>query len=225
MSTKHKGLIVLCLLAAGVIGLCLHGRWDDVFGDPAAVEAREMKALIDRLANVYRAPIAVAPHVVIYQPKMDDTVMDEIRAKGTRAIPHLIAGLNHTDREVVGGCIRLLGEMPCRSALEALVVLTKSLRVSKDAVDTTPGWLQESLYELTGFNSPFSPPSSQPYDQDQPYDMSAMQQIWLPWWEQNKDRIVDTATGIGLRNDDGTITPLPLKKDEPKKDKAPDKQE
>ena len=45
-------------------------------------------------------------------------------------------------------------------------------------------------------------------------DREAVRKIWFPWWEHNRDRLVDADDGIGFRQDDGTVEPLARKKDD-----------
>lgn len=155
--------------------------------------------LIERLKNAYRKPILIGGEAILYQPKEDSSVRDEIRAKGREMVPYLVKGLHHKDDSVRDECACLLGYIPSKDGLDGLIA--ELLAPNSKAPASSIQW---SLNRLTGYDKPIGPK-----DVLNP-DIVEMRKIWLPWWEANKDRIVDTETGIGLKNDDETITPLPL---------------
>ena len=202
--------ILICLLPVLILMFVVSCRScnGEKFTQPKPLtEAEEMELLIERLANVYRKPITLGADAVVYQPKKDETVRDEIKAKGRKIIPYLIKGMNHPNREVGLYCVALLSQIPfpSKAGLAALVEKVNSFPLDSQDHDF-PYWVYYSLYQLTGMGE-VVPPSK-----NTRWDIQAMKDLWLPWWETNKDKLVDTDTGIGLKNDDGTITPLPLRK-------------
>jgi hypothetical protein len=38
---------------------------------------------------------------------------------------------------------------------------------------------------------------------------------WVPWWEANKDKIVETTSGLGIKQEDGTISIISRKDADP----------
>ena len=162
-----------------------------------------MNTLIERLADAYREPIKLGGEAILYQPKEDKGIRTEIRSKGRIAVPYLIKGLSHKDA--------LLGDIPTREGLSGLI---NALGLTGAcSVPTAP--LHRSLHKLTGHDRPIGPKSmTNP-------DISIMRTIWLPWWEKNKERIVDTEKGIGLSNNNGSISPLPIPEASPPKPLSP----
>ena len=169
-------------------------------------EAEEMERLIERLANAYRRPVTIGGEAVVYRPKEDKAIRDEVLAKGKDAVPYLAKGLSYRKEPIRNECISLLGKIACKESIGALIAYLMTMQPPAKITDVYPELVQMSLHRLTGLNS------SNPPIKDRDYDIEAMRQIWLPWWAANKDKLVDTDTGIGLKNDDGTITPLPLAK-------------
>ena len=199
-------LLLVAVAAGGVVCFrSCHG--EGVAHRKPLTEAEEMELLIERLANAYRRPVTLGADAIIYQPKQDETVRDEIKAKGRKIVPYLIKGMNHPNREVGLYCVALLSQipLPSKEGLAALIEKVNSFALDCQDYDF-PYWVHYSLYELTGMGE-VVPPSK-----NKRCDIQAMKDLWLPWWAANKDKLVDTDTGIGLKNDDGTITPLPLAK-------------
>ena len=163
-----------------------------------------MDELIERLADVHKKPVTIGGEAVVYRPKEDKTVRQEILARGFDAVPALIAGLTHEREDVAGHCAALLAKLPRRSGVKALIQL-----IEKKTSLALLAEVHTSLHLLTGVAGYFPPGGVfEP-------EVAEVKALWLPWWEANKDRLVDTETGIGFKNDDGTITPLPLKEDRP----------
>ena len=194
-----KRVVILLILLAMAITVSYNCVRDK---EAIQTEKSDMNELIERLADVYKKPILIGGEAVLYRPKEDRTVRQEILDKGLDAVPALIKGLNHKKYLVASECAVLLRNLPRLSGVSALV---QSL--SRD--DMPPSFQRSvhiSLHCLIGTSS-YVPPGGV----DKP-DVEGIKKIWLPWWAANKDKLVDTDTGIGLKNDDGTITPLPLKK-------------
>ena len=202
MKRKTRVGLFLALIAIVAAGGALIGR--------AAINNDDPKqALIERLAYAHRDPIRFCGEIIVYQPSEDKTVRYEIAAKGRSMVPYLIKGLQHKKESIRCECIFLLGLLPTKEGLAALIEILDSRKAPDDAwLHEVPAAaeLHEALHRLTGHDKP-----SGPKDILRP-DVDAMREIWLPWWAANKDKLVDTDTGIGLKNDDGTITPLPLPK-------------
>ena len=201
---RKKTLVVMSLALIAILsaGGALIGRAATNNDDPK-------QALIERLAYAHRAPIRFCGEIIVYQPPEDKTIKDEIIAEGRSMVPYLIKGLQHKKESIRCQCIFLLGLLPTKEGLAALIEVLDSRKAPDDAwLHEVPAAarLHEALHRLTGHDKPGGPQSVfRP-------DIDAMREIWLSWWAANKDKLVDTDTGIGLKNDDGTITPLPLPK-------------
>ena len=199
-------LLLVAVAAGGVV--CLRScSGEGLAHRKPLTEAEEMERLIERLANAYRAPITLGPDAVIYRPKEDETVCEEIKAKGRKIIPYLAKGMRHPNGKVRRYCASLLWQIPfpSKEGLAALIERVEDL--TSDYKDSAfPYRVHYSLYKLTG-KGEIAPPAK-----NNRCDIQAMKDLWLPWWAANEDKLVDTDTGIGLKNDDGTITPLPLDK-------------
>ena len=197
MKKKTRVGMSLALIAIVAAGGALIGR--------AAINNDDPKqALIERLAYAHRAPIRFCGEIIVYQPPEDKTVRYEITAKGRPMVPYLIKGLQHKKESICRECIVLLGDLPTKEGLAALIEVLDS---RKPLEALAAAWLHQALHQLTGHDKLFGPQKGVLMP-----DIDAMREIWLPWWAANKDKLVDTDTGIGLKNDDGTITPLPLPK-------------
>ena len=194
--------VVLAMAAVGAIVSCRSCDGEGLFHRQPLTEAEEMERMIERLADVHKKPITIGGEAVVYRPKEDKTVTQEILNKGFDAVPALIKGLHHKREDVREQCAALLSELPRRSGVEALIQNIGR----EDAIPVFKRELHISLHLLTGL-SQFSPPGGVTKP-----DVEGIKKIWLPWWAANKDKLVDTDTGISLKNDDGTITPLPLDK-------------
>ena len=192
--------LLLVVVAAGGIVFCCGRSGKGVGHSKPLTKAEEMERLIERLADVYKKPITIGGEAVIYRPKEDKTVTQEILDNGFDAVPALIKGLNHKKYLVAIECAVLLRNLPRNSGVSALVQ-------SLSHEDMPPSFQRSvhiSLHCLIGTSS-YAPPGGV----DKP-DVEEIKKIWLPWWAANKDKLVDTNAGIGLNNEDGTITPLPL---------------
>lgn len=203
-----KKKICVCLLLVAVGGVvCFRSCNGEGFAHRKPLtEAEEMERLIERLANAYRAPITLGPDAVIYRPKEDETVFEEIKAKGRKIVPYLIKGMCHSNGQIRRYCADLLCDSPSKEGVAALIEQVNNFPL--DGQDSRfPKRVHRSLHELTGMGE-ILPPAND----NKQTDIQAMKDLWLPWWAANKDKLVDTDTGIGLKNDDGTITPLPLAK-------------
>jgi hypothetical protein len=170
------------------------------------IEKRKMLSLIGRLANVSRKPVTIGGEVVLYRPTEDRTVMDEIRYKGKLAVPYLIRSMKDENEriDIRNCCVILLGDIPSKEGLSALIYEVSHL-LPEDGSKKTLKRIHYSLNKLTGMGG-ILPPMKQGK-----FDIDATQKLWGDWWNNNKDKLVDIDKGIGLKNDDGTITPLPLK--------------
>ncbi|MBP5232690.1 MAG: hypothetical protein J6333_04730 [Planctomycetes bacterium] len=196
MKKKTRVGLFLALIAIVAAGGALIGRAATNNDDPK-------QALIERLAYAHRAPIRFCGEIIVYQPPEDKTIKDEIIAEGRSMVPYLIKGLQHKKESICRECIVLLGDLPTKEGLAALIEVLDS---RKPLEALAAAWLHQALHRLTGRDKPGGPKNVlRP-------DIDAMREIWLSWWAANKDKLVDTDTGIGLKNDDGTITPLPLPK-------------
>ena len=200
-------LLLVAVAAGGVV--CFRSCSGEGFAHRKPLtEAEEMEWLIERLANAYRAPFSLGPDAVIYRPKAVETVFEEIKAKDRKIIPYLIKGMRHSNGQIRRYCARLLCQIPSPSkeGLAALIEQVNSFPL--DGQDSRfPKRVHYSLHELTGMGE-ILPPAND----NKQTDIQAMKDLWLPWWAANKDKLVGTDTGIGLQNDDGTVTPLPLLK-------------
>lgn len=208
-NTKNKSRrFIFCSIIIGAI-IFIYFNLEDRCYKNHGLDNKKYIKLIERLEDAYKPPITLRADAIIYQPKEDKTVRQEVIAEGRAIVPYLISGLYHKKEAIRNRCLGLLSDIPCKEGLAGLI---DYLKVAPDAerIDAYPMLFQTSLHDLTGYDSIF-PPSTEKGD-----DIEGMRKLWLPWWEENKDRIVDTETGIGLKNDDGTITPLPLKKDDDK---------
>lgn len=196
MKKKTRVGLFLALIAIVAAGGALIGRAATNNDDPK-------QALIERLAYAHRAPIRFCGEIIVYQPPEDKTIKDEIIAEGRSMVPYLIKGLQHKKESIRCQCIFLLGLLPTKEGLAALIEVLDS---RKPLEALAAAWLHQALHRLTGRDKPGGPKNVlRP-------DIDAMREIWLPWWAANKDKLVGTDTGIGLQNDDGTVTPLPLPK-------------
>ena len=163
-------------------------------GDPQMLE------LISRLKHANLRTVRVADMVFRSYP-VDKTVRDEIQAKGRRAVPYLIQGLRDEDDYVRNECADLLSSFPSKVVVKALIDTLRG-----DSCGPIPDFfaLQASLYSLTGHSTWFGP-SWLPTERER---LAGMRELWFSWWEENKDALVDTKDGIGLRRADGSIRPL-----------------
>ena len=117
------------------------------------------------------------------------------KAEGKKAIPCLIEGLHHVNEDVRIECAYMLADMPCREGVQALVGC-----LERDADLVPPPWaLNMALHRMTAYGQ-YLPPS----------DRQGARDLWIPWWKEHETQLVNTQSGIGLRQDDGTVVPLPL---------------
>ena len=199
-------LLLVAVAAGGVV--CLRScSGEGLAHRKPLTETEEMERLIERLANAYRTPITLGPDAVIYRPKKDETVFAEIKAKDRKIVPYLAKGMCHPNEQVRLYCARMLCRIPSPSKEGLAALIERVNHLTSDCQESPfPHWVHFSLYKLTGMGE-MVPPAK-----NKRWDIQAMKDLWLPWWAANKDKLVDTDTGIGLKNDDGTITPLPLDK-------------
>jgi|GEM_PF-2303265 len=189
---RRACLVPFLVLALVLVGyLAMRKLWPvvDYSGLPPNPK---YEALIDRLRYAHRSPVRIFGVMNLYHPKEDETVRDEVVAQGRDIVPYLARGLSARDSEIRRECAVLLGVIPSKQSLEAV-----SDAITREHGRRPPGSaIHRALRNLVGFDCP-----------DSTY--SSFRTHWAPWWQENKDRIVNTDTGIALKNEDDTLTPLP----------------
>jgi hypothetical protein len=185
------GLIITGVLLSPLVWSC----W---FGGNS--EEREMRALIARLAKAERHDARFAD-MIIYSPERDTAVRAEIQAKGRKVVPYLIEGLHHRNEDIRHECAILLSVIPTREGVEALITC---LREQKRRIPY-PESIQRALHTLTGYSKCPGPGESiNP-------TLAELRDEWEPWWEANKDRLVETDDGLGIVQDDGRVRKVSLR--------------
>lgn len=193
------GCAVIALLVAfgyWVVPLLWPGR------PAASEEEKEMRALIARLPKAREWAITFVD-MILYMSERDQAVRGEVRAKGRKAIPYLIEGLHDPDEDVRFECAIMLSVIPTREGIEALV----HCLVEKDRPVPEPVIVQRALSNLAGKGTAFDTDTSLLVDPT----MAHLRKLWMPWWEANRNRIVETPGGLGIRQDDGTVTVISQK--------------
>jgi len=136
---------------------------------------------------------------LLYRTDRRSDARREVLSRGRQAVPFLIEGLHHENGHVRYECTCLLIAMPTKQGITALF---ECLWEDKKPVPF-PGDLHLALRDMTrhtggldlrGFHDP---------------DTSKVREIWGKWWQEHKDRLVETWNGIGLAQDDGTVIHLP----------------
>ena len=176
-------ITVLCAVAVAGSAALYFGWFEEQKPNVGSLNAQEMRKLIERLAKVYRKPITIGGEAVLYQPSEDDTVREEMLAKGLKAVPYLKEGLEHENPDIVAQCVVLLSKLPCKDGIETLFDL-----LQRDSLaDSTAGDVHMALYSLTGVGR-FRPPGGTSTSTEK------VREIWQPWWDANKNKLVDTDT-------------------------------
>jgi hypothetical protein len=167
-----------------------------------------MRALIARLANAESHEIRVVGDLVLYRTKPDETVRVEVMALGRKALPYLIEGMHDSNKHVRAECTKIAIRMPSRQVVMALI---ESMRDSRESDGALAG-VHGLLHDITGHSTALPPSGLFPYDRE------GTLRVWVAWWEQNKGWLVDTQEGVGLLQEDGSVTRLPAteKKQAPK---------
>jgi hypothetical protein len=139
--------------------------------------------------------------MIVYSPERDTAVRAEIHAKGRKAVPYLIEGLHHTNEDIRHECAVLLSVIPTRDGVRALIAC---LRDQKRRLPY-PESIQRALHTLTGYSK-----CPGPGDSINP-TLAELRAEWEPWWEANKDRLVETDDGLGIVQGDGTVKKVSLR--------------
>ena len=203
--TASISAFVVCMAFVAIVST--HREDEGVLG-PDKAKASRMRELVARLANVRSREVSLGPHMVLYRSKKDETVVDEIRAKGKAIVPYLIEGLDNKDDTIRWQCSRMLASVvPSKAGLMALIgkLEAQPARPARNSLDR--GFLRgvsRDLELLTGQLCPVHL-GLVDYSAD---EYGRMRTFWLTWSKQNGPSIVDVDYGIGLRQSDGTIRPL-----------------
>lgn len=187
---KTKIVAVLAILAGLALAIGLIWQGLGLSGTP---EDREMRSLVARLARATDERITFAD-MILWTVPADQSVCDEIVSKGRKAVPYLIEGLHDSNEKVRDWSANLLIEIPTRQGLESLI----NCMVTEGGCNPGASHLDRVLVLLTGYGEPNGRRAVSPEGRKH----------WLDWWEANKDKIVETEAGLGIRNPDGTITML-----------------
>jgi hypothetical protein len=194
--------VVICLIFGGMDG--------DMSLAASPPPDPEMERLIGNLARAYR-PAVKFMDMNIRSDESDDRFRNEVKAQGRRIVPYLIEGLHHRNVAVRRECAWMLAEIPSKEGLCGLIETLGS----KHRRDPPLFSVNQALWILTGDDNLFELSGGVLET-----DLTTMRKVWLPWWEDNKERIVDMEKGIGLRQDDGTVTPMGSE-EEPEATKKP----
>lgn len=205
MNRYLVGGIIVAVLIGMMITMYVCFLRAEVDKESGQLKDRHMRGLIKRLENAYIPPITIGGEAVIYRPKEDNTIRDEIAAEGKVAIPYLIEGLNTEGEAIQSECLHLLARTPSKLGIGSIMDYLQSKLRTPTISDTMIDVLQICLHRMSGYDHPCPPVANKKND------INAMARVWLTWWEKYKDMIVDTENGIGLKNPDDTITPLPIK--------------
>lgn len=205
--TKTLALILTLAMLSIIMLLARHITVDTERGEVEdSMEDHRMRELIERLEHAYRPPVRFGGEAILYQPKEDKTIRDEILAEGRNIVPYLIERIYSDKYAIRYKCAALLGQIATKDSIIGLIENINQLRSSNDKVDEYLFFVNFSLLRLTGYGDVFPPI----VDGD---EVKGMYEYWIPWWEAHKDMLEDTETGIVLRHEDGRVTPLPLKKE------------
>ncbi len=198
--TERIGMVLLAVFSVALIGM--FALWPSPTPhDTGAACDEEMQQLIERLRYASRPDIRIGGEALLLEGHYDPTAANAIIAKGRSAVPCLIQNLDHPNEDVRRHCLALLGSLPSRGSMNALITTLRNPEASEAEADMA----NASLIELVGDHPPL-PGERGPEETWREY----LSRMWAPWWQENKDRIVNTETGIGLKNADGTVTPLPV---------------
>ena len=202
MVTKKVLVILIVSLSVLVIAIGLLVALAPFVGRG---EREHIEELIDRLATARPRDVKIMGDLVLYRTAGDESVFREIDAYGLKAVPYLIEGLHHEDREVRIQCAYLLEGFPTRAGIEALVSC-----LTEDREPVPPFFvIHRTLHDLTG-QSGFLPSGMEGISEKQ-----QIRRIWEGWWSENKDRIVDAPEGLVILQDDGTRIRLPVPQSTP----------
>ena len=194
------GILVTVLMAVGWIsigGICLM-VWRATHKEET--EDARMRRLVEQL-GARETEIRILADVLLYSTHRRDEAKRKLLTEGKRAVPFLIEGLHHENGAVSLECAELLFAIPTKDGIAALI---RCLGEGEKPVPR-PFDVHSSLEGITGYSGGLDPRT---FDDER--DKEKARQVWEQWWEEYKDRLVETPRGLAIRQPHGMIVPLPM---------------
>ena len=196
---SKAAIVAVILVAIGCVcigGICLV-FWKATHRQET--EGARMRRLVEQL-GARETEIALLPHMILYRTHRHDEAKRKLRAEGKRAVPFLIEGLHHEHWLVRMDCTGLLFVTPTK---EGTATLIRCLGEGEKPVPS-PSDVHTYLEGITGYSGGLD---RENFDDER--DKEKTRQVWQQWWEDYKDSLVETPSGLGIRRPDGTVMPLP----------------
>jgi hypothetical protein len=194
------GILATVLMVAGWIfigGVCLM-VWRATHKEET--EDAKMRRLVEQLCAEETTITFV--DMILYSTHRRAEAKRELLTHGKRAVPFLIEGLHHENGYVRQGCADLLAVIPTKQGIAALI---RCLGERPEAVPLLSD-IHISLAAITGYNGGLG---YRMLDETVD-DWAKARQIWEKWWEDYRDRLVETPGGLAIRQPHGMIVPLPM---------------
>jgi hypothetical protein len=194
------GILVTVLMAVGWIsigGICLM-VWRATHKEET--EDARMRRLVEQL-GARETEIRILADVLLYSTHRHVEAKRKLLTEGKRAVPFLIEGLHHENGMVREDCTGLLFAIPTKDGIAALI---RCLGEGEKPVPR-PSDVHSCLEGITGYRGGLD---SRTFDDER--DKDTARRVWEQWWEQNKDRLVETPGGLAIRQPHGMIVPLPM---------------
>jgi hypothetical protein len=203
-SWLKAGIVAAVLMAIGWIslgGICLM-VWRASHKEET--EDARMRRLVEQLGAEETYIRFV--DMILYRSHRRAEAKRQLLAEGKRAVPFLIEGLHHEDGRISMESAGMLIDIPTKPGIAALI---RCLSEQEKPVPR-PFDIQFSLAAITGYRGGLDP---QTFDDER--DKEKARQVWEQWWEDYKDRLVETPRGLaialgpaGIRDDEAAV-PLP----------------